>query len=195
VPTSERGRLVPTTLTRYCVLVGAAALLLAGCGYPDPTAASGPAATTEETTPTPVGGADDFNEGADKPLIKLPDGLQEVNLKEGSGPTVVSGATVQVQYTGWLSNGKKFDSSRDTGQPLQVTVGQHQVIDGMDEGLLGMKVGGRRKLIIPPSLGYKDQPQGPIPANSTLVFIVEVAAITAQPTPTPSASPTASPSR
>lgn len=179
------------------VAAGAAALLLASCGYPDPAVASGPAATTQETTPTPTGGVDDFNEGANRPVIKLPDGLQEINLSNGDGPTVVSGATVQVQYTGWLSSGKKFDSSRDSGQPLQFTVGQHQIIDGMDEGLLGMKVGGRRKLIIPPSLGYKDQAQGPIPANSTLVFTVEITAITAQPTPaaSPAGSPSPSPTR
>ena len=176
-------------------LAGAAALLLAACGYPDPTSSSGPVATTQQTTPTPAAGSDDFNEGAGKTPVTFPDGLKIIDLRVGQGTaTVVSGSTVSVHYTGWLSSGQKFDSSRDRGQPFQLTVGGGSVIPGWDEGLLGMKVGGRRKLIIPPALGYGDQGQPPtIPPNATLYFTIEVLSI-APPapqgaSPSPSASP------
>ena len=161
-------------------LAGAAVLFLAACGYPDPTAASGPVATTEQTTPTPAAGSDDFNEGAGKTPVTYPDGMKVIDLRAGQGTlTVTNGSTVSVQYTGWLSSGQKFDSSRDRGQPFQFTVGGGRVIPGWDEGILGMKVGGRRKLIIPPALGYGDQGQPPvIPAKATLYFTIEVLSIT-----------------
>ncbi len=168
-------------------------LLLAACGYPDPTPAGGSAATALETTPTPVAGADNFGEGAGQPAVKLPDGLQEIDLKVGAGALVLTGAKVKVHYTGWLSNGTKFDSSRDHDQPFEVTLGASQVIRGWDEGLPGMKVGGKRRLTIPPALAYGAQPPSPspIPPNATLVFDVEILDITAPPA---SASPGASPS-
>jgi hypothetical protein len=171
-------------------LLGAAALLaaLAACGYPDPTPVSGPVAgtsVTSESTPTP--GGDDFNAGSGITPVKLPDGLQYVDVKKGDGATAGTHDTVTVQYTGWLSNGTKFDSSRDRGQPFQTALGQQQVIPGWDEGIPGMKVGGIRKLIVPPSLGYGAQGQPPtIPANSTLVFLVELLQVTPSPSGTPS---------
>lgn len=171
------------------------ALLIAACGYPDPTPAGGRPATVEATTPIPVAGSDDFGEGASAPTVKLPDGLRYVDLKSGAGDLVLSGAKVKVHYTGWLTNGTKFDSSRDAGEPFEVTLGKGDVIKGWDEGIPGMKVGGKRRLTIPPALAYgANPPQGsPIPANATLVFDVEVEAITAPPagaSPSPSASPT-----
>jgi FKBP-type peptidyl-prolyl cis-trans isomerase len=87
---------------------------------------------------------------------------------------VKAGDTASVHYTGWLPNGKKFDSSLDRNQPFPVTVGRGDVIKGWDEGLQGMKVGEKRKLVIPPDLGYADRAMGDIPANSTLIFEVEV---------------------
>ena len=173
-------------------LAGAALLLLAACGYPDPSSASGPVATTEQTTPTPVAGSDDFNEGASKTPITFPDGLKIIDLRAGQGTaTATSGSTLSVQYTGWLSSGQKFDSSRDRGQPFQFTVGEGSVIPGWDEGVQGMKVGGRRKLIVPPALGYGTQGQPPvIPPNATLYFTIEVLSITP---PGASPPPTASP--
>jgi peptidylprolyl isomerase len=81
---------------------------------------------------------------------------------------------VTVHYTGWLENGTKFDSSVDRGQPLKFPIGIGYVIKGWDEGVMTMKVGGKRKLIIPPNLGYGAQKQGPIPPNSTLIFEVEL---------------------
>jgi FKBP-type peptidyl-prolyl cis-trans isomerase len=168
-------------------LAGVAALLfLVACGYADPAGSGGPAATTDQTTPTPLAGVDDFNEGAGKPVITLPDGLKYINLKVGDGALATSKSTVRVHYTGWLSSGQKFDSSRDRGQPFDVTLGQGQVIPGWDEGIPGMKVGGRRKLIIPPALGYGDQGSPPvIPAKATLVFTVELLGVTAAPPPSP----------
>jgi FKBP-type peptidyl-prolyl cis-trans isomerase len=167
-------------------LAGVAALLLVACGYADPSGNQGAAATTDQTTPTPLAGADDFNEGAGKPVITLPDGLKYINLKVGDGALATATSTVRVHYTGWLSSGNKFDSSRDRGQPFDVSLGQQQVIAGWDEGIPGMRVGGRRKLIIPPSLAYKDQGSPPtIPPNATLTFTVELLAVSA----TPSASP------
>lgn len=184
--------------------VALAFLVLVACGYPDPTPSGGPVATTVETTPTPVAGADAFNEGAGKTPIKFPDGLQIVDLKVGDGPAVLKGASVSVHYSGWLSDGKLFDSSRQRGQPLCAILdpsaqgGQGDctpVIQGWDEGVPGMKVGGRRKLIIPPALGYGPQGSPPvIPPNATLVFTVEVVSVVAQPTPTPSATAEPSPS-
>ncbi|HET6269920.1 MAG TPA: FKBP-type peptidyl-prolyl cis-trans isomerase [Arthrobacter sp.] len=175
-------------------LAGIAATLMVACGYPDPAAGQGSAATTAQTTPTPVAGADDFNEGAGKPVITLPDGLKYINLRVGDGAVATASSTVRVHYTGWLASGQKFDSSRDRGQPFDVPLGQGQVIPGWDEGIPGMKVGGRRKLIIPPALAYKDQGYPPtIPPNATLTFTVELLAVTAGPSPSPSSSPSPKP--
>lgn len=111
---------------------------------------------------------------------KLPNGLQIIDIKTGSGPEAKAGSTVTVEYTGWLqSTGKKFDSSFDHGaQTFDVTpLGQAQVITGWNQGLIGVKAGGTRRLIIPPALGYGTQANGPIPANSTLIFDITVIAV------------------
>lgn len=102
-------------------------------------------------------------------------GLKYVDLKTGAGVTPKTGQTVVVHYTGWLTNGTKFDSSLDRGQPFSFVIGQSQVIKGWDEGLSTMKVGSKRKLIIPPDLGYGARGAGNvIPPNSVLVFEVEL---------------------
>jgi len=107
----------------------------------------------------------------------LPDGLMIQDFAQGEGTEVKAGDTVAVHYTGMLSDGKKFDSSVDRNKPLIFTIGGGQLIKGFDEGVVGMKVGGKRRLIIPPDLGYGSNPVGPIPANSTLVFDVELISI------------------
>ena len=106
-----------------------------------------------------------------------PSGLQVRDDQVGTGQEAKAGDHVSVHYTGTLTDGKKFDSSRDRGQPFQFGLGAGQVIRGWDEGVAGMKVGGKRTLVIPPELGYGARPVGPIPANSTLVFDVELIGI------------------
>jgi peptidylprolyl isomerase len=106
------------------------------------------------------------------------DGLKIQDEVIGTGVTAKSGDTVTVNYLGTLENGTKFDSSYDRNTPLSTQIGVGQVIKGWDEGIVGMKVGGKRKLIIPPSLGYGAQGQGAaIPPNSTLIFEVELLAV------------------
>jgi len=102
-------------------------------------------------------------------------GLQYEDLREGTGATANAGQDVTVHYTGWLVDGRKFDSSRDRGDPFRFGLGARQVIAGWDEGVAGMAVGGLRKLTIPPQLGYGARGAGGvIPPNATLVFEVEL---------------------
>ena len=110
--------------------------------------------------------------------VVLPDGLEYVDLRKGNGAEAQAGKTVKVHYTGWLTNGKKFDSSVDRHEPIEFALGSGMVIKGWDEGIAGMKVGGRRQLHIPAKLGYGDRGAGDaIPPNADLVFdcaLVEV---------------------
>ncbi len=104
--------------------------------------------------------------------------LQVTDEKVGTGATAASGQKLTVSYVGALTNGTVFDSTqKDGGQPFSFQLGAGQVIKGWDEGLVGMKVGGVRKLVIPPSLGYGSQAQSSIPANSTLVFTVTLISV------------------
>ena len=101
--------------------------------------------------------------------------LKMEDLKVGTGAEAVAGKTVSVHYTGWLTDGKKFDSSLDRGQPFEFQLGAGQVIQGWDKGVAGMKVGGKRKLTIPSDMGYGARGAGGvIPPNATLVFEVEL---------------------
>jgi FKBP-type peptidyl-prolyl cis-trans isomerase FkpA len=102
-------------------------------------------------------------------------GLKYEDLVEGDGVEAVTGRQVVVHYTGWLTDGSKFDSSLDRNQPFDFALGKGMVIRGWDEGVAGMKVGGKRKLTIPPQLGYGARGAGGvIPPNATLVFEVEL---------------------
>ena len=127
------------------------------------------ASVSPTVTPTPAG-----------PVIKTASGLQYQDEVIGTGAVAKSGQTVSVQYTGTLTDGKKFDSSYDRGsQPFSFQLGAGQVIKGWDEGVAGMKIGGKRKLIIPAALAYgaQDVGNGLIPPNSILVFEVELVGV------------------
>jgi FKBP-type peptidyl-prolyl cis-trans isomerase len=107
--------------------------------------------------------------------VTTPSGLKYVDQVVGTGEAAVAGKTVNVHYTGWLENGKKFDSSVDRGQPFSFPLGAGRVIKGWDEGVQGMKVGGKRKLTISSDLGYGSRGAGGvIPPNATLIFDVEL---------------------
>jgi peptidylprolyl isomerase len=115
-----------------------------------------------------------------QPVTMTSSGLGIIDTKVGTGPSPKPGQTVAVHYTGWLyengKKGKKFDSSLDRGQPFEFAVGKGQVIPGWDEGVATMKVGGKRTLIVPASLGYgaSGAGGGAIPPNATLIFDVEL---------------------
>jgi peptidylprolyl isomerase len=106
-------------------------------------------------------------------------GLKYYDMEIGSGPMTQVGVTVDVHYTGWLTDGRLFDSSIPEGTPLSFVLGQGQVIQGWEEGLLAMQVGTRRQLVIPPDLAYGEAGagNGAIPPNATLIFEVELLAI------------------
>lgn len=122
-------------------------------------------AETDTSAPTKVSGKSK----------KTASGVEYWEITAGNGATAVSGKKVKVHYTGWLTNGKKFDSSVDRGQPFEFSLGAGQVIKGWDEGVAGMKIGGKRQLKIPPEAGYGARGAGGvIPPNATLIFDVEL---------------------
>ena len=116
----------------------------------------------------------------EKPGVQIvtPSGLRYTDLKLGEGEEAREGSIVEVRYTGWLENGTKFDSSEDAAGPLTFRVGAGDVIKGLDEGVTGMKQGGKRRLRIPPELGFgKQGGGGVIPPNATLIYEVELAVV------------------
>jgi FKBP-type peptidyl-prolyl cis-trans isomerase len=108
--------------------------------------------------------------------VKTASGLIYWDIRVGNGEVAKEGSHVRVHYTGWLTTGKKFDSSVDAGTPFDFTIGNGEVIKGWEEGVAGMRVGGKRQLRIPAALGYGAQgtPGGPIPPNATLIFDVQL---------------------
>jgi peptidylprolyl isomerase len=109
-----------------------------------------------------------------KKIHKTNSGLEYIIVKEGAGKQAEAGLNVEVHYTGYLENGEIFDSSVKRGKPIDFPLGTGRVIKGWDEGIAMMKVGGKRRLIIPSELGYGSRAQGSIPANATLIFDVEL---------------------
>lgn len=174
------------------VLVCAVVLLVAGCEEERETTAQAPAEAPAQpeapaalpTPPAPgalaegddaVAAARQLGTPTDSPVVAAESGLRYIDVEPGEGDLAKAGDTVSVHYTGWLVNGTKFDSSKDRGTPFQFALGARRVIKGWDEGVAGMKVGGVRKLIIPPELGYGSRGAGSaIPPNATLIFEVEL---------------------
>ncbi|MDG2990533.1 FKBP-type peptidyl-prolyl cis-trans isomerase [Candidatus Synechococcus calcipolaris G9] len=153
-----------------CVMVLVATQLI----NPQPPTAIAETVTPVTTLETPMDGNSAMTDLTPE-YITTSSGLQYQDMVVGTGAQPKKGDTVTVHYTGTLTNGKVFDSSRDRGQPLQFRIGVGQVIKGWDEGVMSMQIGGRRKLVIPPDLAYGSRSVGGvIPANSTLVFDVEL---------------------
>lgn len=161
-------RLLIVTLT-----TAIAGILLVACGagdgeeaVADETAVAAETEAAVEGGPPPVSGE----------AIVTESGLQIIDVEVGSGDEVQPGQTAVVHYTGWLADGTKFDSSLDRGEPFAFPVGAGRVIRGWDEGVVGMKVGGKRRLIIPPELAYGSRgvPQAGIPPDAQLTFDVEL---------------------
>jgi FKBP-type peptidyl-prolyl cis-trans isomerase len=151
------------------------ALFAAGCkGAPENTSTSSTDAAS--TTPAAPSAADPAAEAAGGKVHKLASGLQYTDLVVGSGKMAEPGMNVSVHYTGWITDrNAPFDSSVDRGQPFQFQLGAGQVIQGWDEGVKGMRIGGKRHLTIPPDLGYGARGAGGvIPPNATLQFEVEL---------------------
>ena len=172
------------------LLLAALALGLAACGSDEDDQTAAQPTTGAETSPAteeaaPEGGAQISTNLDEKPAIPQPSGqppsaLESEDVVEGDGKTAKAGDNVSVQYVGVnFSNGQQFDASWDRGQPFEFTLGAGQVIPGWDEGVAGMKEGGRRKLVIPPDQAYG--PQGSPPAigpDETLVFVIDLKKVT-----------------
>ena len=158
---------------RAYALALAAAVLTVGCNETAKDSSSASSSTvggTATSSDAPAAGA-----AAASKVHKLPSGLQYEDVLVGSGKMAEVGMGVSIQYTGYLTNGEKFDSSLDRGQPLRFQVGDGSMIAGFDEGVKGMRIGGKRKLTVPPDMGYGAAGRPPqIPGNSTLVFDIEL---------------------
>lgn len=170
-----------TARSSIVLVLSALALAAAGCGDDEKDATTTP---TEPTATTPTTPEPAVAPTRSKPKVDIPKGeppkeLEVKDLIEGEGPAAKAGDPLTVNYVGVLySNGKEFDNSFDRGQPLPLQLGAGQVIPGWDKGLVGMQVGGRRRLIIPPEDAYGSAGQPPtIPRNATLVFIVDLQSI------------------
>jgi FKBP-type peptidyl-prolyl cis-trans isomerase len=150
-----------------CLAVG---VLAAGCYNSTQKTDSVSSEATSSTTSAVPNTAD----GSGGNVHKLASGLIYEDVVVGSGKMAEPGMNVSVHYTGTLTNGEKFDSSVDRGTPLKFQLGAGRVIQGWEEGIKGMRIGGKRKLTIPPDMGYGASGSGPIPPNATLLFDVEL---------------------
>ena len=174
--------------TAFRMIVTLSTVLLTACNAcseksdskPTDTSASSQSAVDAESSTNPANPA---NSGVptgtaatpqEFPPVALASGLQFTDVRIGAGAEAVDGKQLTVHYTGTLIDGTKFDSSRDRNQPFTFMLGNGDVIAGWEQGFKGMREGGARKLVIPPSLGYANEARGVIPSNSTLLFEVEL---------------------
>ena len=138
-----------------------------------------------EGKPGEATGAKDFFQNfhklPDSRFKQSPSGLRVAVMAEGNGTTAVKGSMVKVRYTGWLTDGTKFDSSEDKGEPIELKLGSGQVIQGWEEALAGMKPGEKRQIVIPANLAYGARQVGSIPPNSTLIFNIELESVSNPP--------------
>jgi FKBP-type peptidyl-prolyl cis-trans isomerase FkpA len=152
------------SMMRY--LAATAVILALAAMFVLAQSASKKTTTANTNTPTKVTG-----DG-----VRTPSGLVYWDIRVGTGDVAKEGSRVRVHYTGWLTNGKKFDSSVDVGTPFDFRIGNGEVIKGWEEGVTGMRIGGKRQLRIPPALGYgaEGTPGGPIPPNANLIFDIQL---------------------
>ena len=181
---------VRPSLSRPALAAASALVFLSGCGSDAlpttaPAQSSAVAGTAAPCTPAPSP-ADSFSQVV--PLTTTTDGLHYGDITVGTGAMPQKGLNLTVQYTGWLTNGCTFDTSRQSGRgPFSFVIGATppNVIPGWEEGLMTMRVGGKRRLVIPPLLAYGPTGQGSIPANATLLFDVELLSVGPSPAPSP----------
>lgn len=158
------------SVSRAALLFSSALIVAATACGSDHATAPAPVAITSTTFAPALG----INLTA---MTMTASGLYYQDVTVGSGAVAQAGKQLSVQYTGWLPDGTKFDSSVDRGQPFAFTLGVGAVIPGWDEGVAGMRAGGVRKLVIPSSLGYGARGSGPIPPNSVLVFSIQLLSV------------------
>jgi peptidylprolyl isomerase len=170
--------------THLTALLAGAAIAVAGCGGSEPTKTAEIPAGAAPAAPPPPKASTNLKDTKTKPVVPAQKGappkkLVVKDIVVGKGKAAKKGDKLSMQYVGVLyKGGEQFDASWDNGSPFDFTLGQHMVIPGWDKGLIGIKPGGRRELIIPPALGYGAQGQGAsIPPNATLVFIVDALSV------------------
>lgn len=148
-------------------IFAASALTLAACTKADTPPADQQAAAPPPAAPARV-------EVDTTGMTRLPSGLMIKEMTEGTGPAARSGQTVGVHYVGTLMDGRQFDSNGPSDPPMTFTLGAGQMIPGFDQGVTGMKVGGKRLVVMPPSMAYGANGNGPVPPNATLAFVIDL---------------------
>ena len=159
------------------IIIIVSSVFFFGCNKKNDESVAEPEVSAQETEVKEEVKEEAKEEPKEEVKAEAVEGLKIEDVTEGDGPAVKDGDMVKVHYTGMLTNGKVFDSSKERGEPFSFMVGGGSVIEGWEKGLLGMKVGGKRMLTISPELGYGDRDMGDIPPNSTLIFEIDLLGI------------------